>query len=424
MTKLKYKIEKFIHIGNLYTSIAQLGFADLLEQYRNPINLGAGLGGNQKEVLSDLADKYGKYKLSDFKKLNSIIFNNGADGSYPMWIGVDKKNKIKKIILELNVSTYEETPFNDPNDRKEIHDQFFDKKIKFTNVGNLKRIKLFDFKLPSGYLFFSCGGMYDFGLYYDELMTKWLDKKFFVDNNSHPIGLMNFVYSDKEIYSHSKVSNYIEPLSILLEEKHYPTKYLFEGYFKDDYNWGILENHKEDYPKINIDNKKKLSPVVLKKRLNKAYKILENQTKILFKEKFKDVFKIRKKEFKNFIENILNNLENKYEKKTLQILGNKWDQQNDIKEIFYRGYKKINLDTLYYKKTKDIFDKIIMPFKDKKYPVYLHFYSVSDNDKITSQSFGRDDDVTDYVKIVIEDLEGCELMHNYDKGYYFKKSKN
>ena len=65
-----------------------------------------------------------------------------------------------------------------------------------------------------------------------------------------------------------------------------------------------------------------------------------------------------------------------------------------------------------------------MPFKDKKYPVYLHFYSVSDNDKITSQSFGRDDDVTDYVKIVIEDLEGCELKHNYDKGYYFKKSKN
>ena len=68
--------------------------------------------------------------------------------------------------------------------------------------------------------------------------------------------------------------------------------------------------------------------------------------------------------------------------------------------------------------------KIIIPFKDKKYPVYLHFYSVSEDDKITSQSFGRDDDVTDYVKIVIEDLEGCELKHNYDKGYYFKKSKN
>ena len=234
---------------------------------------------------------------------------------------------------------------------------------------------------------------------------------------------MNFVYSDKEIYSHSKVTSFLEPLSILLDEKHYPTKYLFDGYFIDDYNWGILEDSKEDYPKINIDNKKKLSPSILKKRLDKALKILEGQTKILFRKNFKEVFKIRKKELENFVLTILKDLENKKDQKTLQILGNKWDQQNDIKEMLYRGYKKINLDTLYFDKSKNIFDKLIIPLKEKKYPVYLHFYSVSDNEKVTSQSFGRDDNLTDYIKIVIEDLEGCELKHNYKNGYHFKKTK-
>ena len=69
-----------------------------------------------------------------------------------------------------------------------------------------------------------------------------------------------------------------------------------------------------------------------------------------------------------------------------------------------------------------MFDKLIIPFKYKQYPVYLHFYSVTDNDAFTSQSLGRDDDVTDYVKIVIEDLEGCELKHSYENGYYFKRT--
>ena len=423
MINKKYKIEKFLHIGNLYTSIAQLGFADLLEQYRSSLKFGGGLGGNQKEILSDLAHQYEEHGKPNFNKRNSVIFNNGADGSYPMWIGVDKKNKIKKIILELNVSTYEEISFNDPIYRKEIHDQFFDKKIKFSNVSNLKRVKLFDLKLQSGFLFFSSGGMYDFGTYYEELMSNWINEKFFIDNKCYPQGLMNFVYSDKEIYSHSKVTSFLEPLSILLDEKHYPTKYLFDGYFIDDYNWGILEDSKEDYPKINIDNKKKLSPSILKKRLDKALKILEGQTKILFRKNFKEVFKIRKKELENFVLTILKDLENKKDQKTLQILGNKWDQQNDIKEMLYRGYKKINLDTLYFDKSKNIFDKLIIPLKEKKYPVYLHFYSVSDNEKVTSQSFGRDDNLTDYIKIVIEDLEGCELKHNYKNGYHFKKTK-
>lgn len=422
MINKKYKIEKFLHIGNFFTDIAQLGFADLLEQYKNPLKFGGGLGGNQKEILYDLAVRLYKNGKFDFKKYNSVIFDNGADGAYPMWVGVDKKNRIKKIILEANVSTYEEISFNDPIYRKEIHDQFFDKKIRFSNVGNLKRVKLCDLNLRSGFLLFSWG-MNDFGEYYEEHLSKWLDEKFFIENKSYPIGLMNFVYSDKKIYQHSKVSNFIEPLSILLEDKHYPTKYLFDGYFVDDYNWGILEEYKEDYPKLNIDNKKKLSSTILKKRLDKAYKILEEQTKILFKKNFKDVFRIRKKELESFIQNIANNLDNEKEKKTLQILGNKWDQANDIKEMFYRGYKKINLETLYLKKTKDMFDKLIIPLKDKKYPVYLHFYTVSNNDKVTSQSFGRDDDLTDYVKIVIEDLEGCELKHNYKNGYHFQKTK-
>ena len=85
-----------------------------------------------------------------------------------------------------------------------------------------------------------------------------------------------------------------------------------------------------------------------------------------------------------------------------------------VQDILHNGY---NLN----KSFKLDFDNLIMPFNKGSYPVFLHCYSVTGNEKITSQSFGRGDDVTDFVKIVIEDLEGCRLKHTQKDGYYFEK---
>ena len=40
----------------------------------------------------------------DTRKFNSVSVSNGADGAYPVWLGVDKFHKVRKIFVNTNES--------------------------------------------------------------------------------------------------------------------------------------------------------------------------------------------------------------------------------------------------------------------------------------------------------------------------------
>ena len=273
-------IYKTIYLGDFYTGAAQVGFGDLLERFKNFADTGVGLGGSQKEIVSQI-------KKINFKNRNSVIFDNGADGSYPFFVGVDKNNNIKKIIMEANVSNYDGDNYH--ASKEEIHDQFFDKRIKFKNVINAQRIKLFNFNLKSGLIAIATSDL--FHGYHSHTISKWKEDKFFMKEGNYqtnyPTGVLNFIYSDETRYEYTKIINFIEPLSILLDESCYPTKYIFKDDLIDDYYWDSLKTWKKDFPKLNIKKKVKLKGEILNKKLPNALKILEKQTKILFKDNFK-----------------------------------------------------------------------------------------------------------------------------------------
>jgi len=420
-------ISKTIYLGDFCTGIARVGFGDLLERFKNSADFGGGLGGSQKEIISEI-------KKINFKNCNSVLFTNGADGSYPFFVGVDKNNNIKKIIMEVNVSNYDESNYSASKD--EIHDQFFNKSIKFEDTSNVQRIKLFNFNLKSGLIAIADSDLFEG--YHSTTISKWKDEKLFIKEENYqtnyPTGVLNFIYSDDARYEHTKIINFIEPLSILLDESCYPTKYIFKDYLEDDYYWKSLKTWKQEFPILNIKKNIKLNEEILNHKLQNALKILEKQTKILFKDNFKKIFEVRKKELENFIIGIIQDTEpqklnlptfdkqkvviNK-ERKILIIERTEYPEiDTPVQNVLHTNYK-LNKN---FKLNKDqhSFDQLILPFNKGSYPVFLHCYSLTGDKKFTSQSLGRHDDCTDYVKIVIEDLEGCKLTKNKD-GYTFKK---
>jgi hypothetical protein len=95
--------------------------------------------------------------------------------------------------------------------------------------------------------------------------------------------------------------NYSEFLSNLLNEEHYPTKYIFEKYIGKNTDY-------TNSAELIIRNEK-ISTEYLLKRLPKAMAILKIQTKILFPKKFKEVFELRKNQFEDFIFSIVKDIE-------------------------------------------------------------------------------------------------------------------
>ena len=168
------------------------------------------------------------------------------------------KYQLKKIIMEVNVSNYDGDNYS--ASKEEIHDQFFDASIKFKNISNVQRIKLFDFNLKSGLIAIAHSDLFDG--YHSATISKWKEEKFFIKEGNYqtnyPTGVLNFIYSDETRYEHTKFINFIEPLSILLDESCYPTKYIFKDYLIDDYYKYSELNYKKLMKSYYLTNKKEL----------------------------------------------------------------------------------------------------------------------------------------------------------------------
>ena len=79
-----YPITDVYHVTDTLVDGACVVVTDLCENLSNSIDTYEG------SIFDDL-------KKIDSKKFNSISVSNGADGCYPVWVGVDKFNKVKKI---------------------------------------------------------------------------------------------------------------------------------------------------------------------------------------------------------------------------------------------------------------------------------------------------------------------------------------
>ena len=121
---------------------ATVTVGDLTERLSNDFDTGWGWGGSIKEFIDD-------FKKKDASKYNSISFGTSADGGYSVYIGVDAKNRIRKIFADAQVAEYAQHPKDRQSylswwwDKEDFNDQFF---------GKLKenRIKLFDLNTKSG----------------------------------------------------------------------------------------------------------------------------------------------------------------------------------------------------------------------------------------------------------------------------------
>ena len=401
---------------------ATVTVGDLCERLSNDFETGWGFGGPAKEMVEE-------FKKKDASKYNSISFGNSADGGYSVYVGVDAKNRIRKIFADALVAEYLQHPKNTQRylshwwDKEDYNDQFF---------GKLKenRIKLFDLNTKSGLI-----AVGDFGGPLRSLLgvnNDTLDedgdlneiikldyfKKDGIFQNSSPIFSVKFSYGllnkpesssfsssviHKELKPHQEPINYsyTELFSNQLDENCYPTKYIFEDYLE---NKDESEHYKRWETNLKIKENVKLSGEYISSRLPKAIQILKKQSKILFKENFKEGFEIRKKQFEDFIIGIIKDIEP--QELDLSKLGNK-SKKRDISN------KKLEISTdLISAGVSELFDgyklkndidfsltKIILPMNKGSYPVYLHCYDQKD--------FEGEDEVN--VKIVVEGIKGCYL---------------
>ena len=84
-TKDPYPITDVYFLDMNAVDAATVTVGDLCERLSNDLNIGAGIGGEIPEILSQL-------KKVKSKEYNSISFENGADGGYSVWVGVDQNN--------------------------------------------------------------------------------------------------------------------------------------------------------------------------------------------------------------------------------------------------------------------------------------------------------------------------------------------
>lgn len=410
-SKDPYPITDVYHVTDTLVDAATVVVTDLCD------NLSKDIDTSTESILDDV-------KKINPTKHNSISVSNGADGAYPVWLGVDKYNKVKKIFAETSGGSFS---FGEQHktllkswswNKEDMNDQFF---IKSKNNQKLKRKKIFDMKITSGAIAIADHGG-NFRFEHHDIIKESLDEKYFkkenVYQNNYPIGLFKFKYAnpnkpkpssfaasslhEKKVVhlSDYKEKIFIEFLSNLLDESCYPTKYIFENYIEE----------KIDY-KGNIELKitdKKISANDLTDRLSKALQILKKQTKILFKENFKEVFEIRKNQFEDFIFSIIKDIEpqelqlTQFDKDKIKIEKNENKLTVEtgglpyIQESLYDGYRLKAEPTLEH--------SVTIPVKNKSYPCYVHSYpDKSDQDE--EYQFN-------YVKIVVEGIEGCYLSRD------------
>jgi len=406
---------------------ATVTVGDLCERLTNDFETGKA-SPSVKEVTDH-------FKNIDASKYNSISYGNGADGGYSVFIGVDAKNRIRKIFAEASVSDYRQHPKNIQSylshwwDKEDFNDQFFNKISE-------NRVKLFDLHSKSGLIAVgdyagplrSLLGWNDDGLDTDsdsdlkEHINLNYFKKDGIFQNTAPIFIVKFSYGlitksqpssfgssviHKKLEPHQEHVNYTftEFFSNLLDESCYPTKYIFEDYLlkidTDEYNEDA--NMYSEFSYI-INKNVKLSGEYISNRLPKAIQILKKQTKILFKENFKKAFEIRRKLFEDFILGIIKDIEpQELELPTFR-------RENEKKKLSQKKLEIISsagVADLFdgYKFKEDIgfsLTNIIFPVNKGIYPVYLHSFP--------DESFenGEGDEFA-YVKIVVEGIKGCFL---------------
>ena len=400
---------------------ATVTVGDLCERLSNDFDTGSDAS-KVKEVVN-------QFKKIDATKFNSISFGNGADGGYSVYVGVDSKNRIRKIFADATVAEYRQHPKDRQSylshwwDKEDYNDQFFSKLKE-------NRIKLFDLNSKSGLI-----AVGDFGGPLRSLLgvnNDTLDengdlneiikldyfKKDGVFQNTSPVFCAKFYYGlinkpesssfsssviHKKVEPHKKTVDYsyAELFNNQLNENCYPTKYIFEDYLvkKDEFEFSSNSEFN-----LKIKENAKLSGEYLSNRLPKAIQILKKQSKILFKENFKEAFSIRKKQFEDFIIGIIKDLEP--QELDLPTFGRK-PKKREISEMkleiftdsISAGEAKL-FDGFKFKDDVDFsLTKIIFPMNKGSYPVYLHCYDAKDSDGYENA----------YVKIVVEGIKGCYL---------------
>jgi len=416
-----FPITDIYHVTDTLVDGATVVVTDLCENLSNSINT------HDQDIFDDL-------KKINTKKFNSISVSNGADGVYPVWVGVDKFNKVRKIFASTNSGSFYDWDRDGTKklvswsfNKRDLNDQYFfkskDKKIK--------RKKLFDMKINSGAIAIADHGGNFWYEHYDALKEALDEKYYKIENifqNNYPIGLFKFHYGDKEVSSPSsfksskihdqkvvnlsdfRTTKYTEFLSNLLDESCYPTKYIFEKYFEEE------KGYRDHIIELKIKDEK-ISANYLSERLPKALEILKKQNKILFGKNFKEVHNIRKVQFENFIISIIKDIEP--QELTLPTFGKKEAKKQEsknkltinkvglpyIQDTFYDGYK--------LKSEPSLRESATIPVKNGKYPCYIHSYSQKEDD---------DDYEFNSIYVVVEGLENCYLNRNKRGELFFDKS--
>ncbi len=412
-----FPITDVYHVTSTLVDAATVVVTDLCENLSNSIDT------HCDDIIENL-------KKINTKKYNSISVGNSADGIYPVWVGVDKNNKVRKVFASTNSGNYD---YDNEKTRKliswswnksDLNDQFF---LKGNNKN--KRLKLFDMEIKSGAIAIADHGGH-FGFEHHDFVVESLSEKYFkvdkIYQNNYPIGLFIFNYGNKEVsstssFKSSKIHNekivnisnfkklrYVEFLSNLLDENCYPTKYIFEKYIKEEKDY-------RDNIEIKI-NDEKISANYLVKRLPKALQILKKQNQILFGNNFEEVHKIRKSQFENLIQGIVRDLEP--QKKKSPTSDKKKDEEKFgsnklyvetpglpyIQETFFDGFK--------LKSEPSLKESATIPVRNGKYPCYLH--TLKDEDDEDGYQW-------ESVYVVVEGLENCYLNRNSKGQTFFDK---
>ena len=84
-----FPITDVYHVTDTLVDAATVVVTDLCENLSNSINT------YDDGILDDL-------KKIKTKKFNAISVGNGADGCYPVWVGVDRLNRVRKIFASVN----------------------------------------------------------------------------------------------------------------------------------------------------------------------------------------------------------------------------------------------------------------------------------------------------------------------------------
>ena len=418
-----FPIDDVYHVTDTLVDAATVVVTDLCENLSNVINT------HDETIFEDI-------KKINTKKYNSISVGNGADGAYPVWVGVDKSNKVRKIFANVNGGLVGGFSYFDKEIKRklvswdfyktDINDQFF-----YKSSDKKKRIKVFDMNISSGAIAIADHGGH-FGFEHHEYVTEALNEKYFkigdIYQNNYPIGLFNFHYGEKKTspgtsFQSSKIHDkkiislsefkeikFTEFLNRLLDENCYPTRYIFEKYLEEE------NNYKDHAVDLKIKNEK-ISAKYLADRLPKALEILKKQNKILFGKNFKEVNNIRKVQFENFIQSIIKDINfNELNKQISSIKGKEIEEKKNklsvekpglpyIQDTFFRGYK--------LKSEPSLEESSTIPVKNGKYPCYIHSYS-------QKSEYGDYD--YENVFVTVEGIEGCYLNRNKDGEIFFDSS--